>query len=176
MIDSKIVKKQIFPILLCIFFWGITIILTLINAGSTKVIIAVTILITVQMAAAVSDIYNRIIPFKLTLTALCIGLLICIIFYKPNEAVSYLIGGVAAFFIMKLLVFFSKDGIGGGDLALMTITGLFAGIDYLLGIFFAAVLLTGIYSLIMILIKRADKKTEIPFAPFVLIATSIMLI
>jgi leader peptidase (prepilin peptidase)/N-methyltransferase len=176
MIDKRSIKKNIFPIFLCIGVWGLTILFLLTNLSSAIKTIALILLLTVQAMAALSDIYSRIIPFKLTLVAVCLGVLISIIYFKPNITISYIAGGLVAFIIMKLLVLFSKNQIGGGDLALMTVTGLFTGINYVFGIFFTSVLLAGVYSIAMILIKKADKKTEIPFAPFILIATCFVLI
>jgi leader peptidase (prepilin peptidase)/N-methyltransferase len=77
---------------------------------------------------------------------------------------------------MKLLILVSKRQVGGGDLALMTVTGFFTGVNAFFSILFVSIVLTGMYSLLLIFVKKGNRKTEIPFAPFILLATVILVL
>ncbi len=137
---------------------------------------AIFILLAIQLAAAVFDVIYRIIPVRLVIISAAAVVVLSFIFYKRNALNEHLLGGIAALAVMAALVLVSRRQIGGGDLALMAITGFFAGSGRFFAILFLSVLLSGMYSLILIITGRGTKKTEVPFAPFIMAATAIAVI
>lgn len=130
------------------------------------------ILLTVLLLAALHDLYDRTIPYLLTMSALATGIVLYGV--SGENMIRSALGCIIAFFVMKILMFFSKSQLGGGDAALITVSGLYTGITGFLQILFTSFVLAGIFSILLILIKRVDSKTDIPFAPFILAGTAIL--
>ena len=60
---------------------------------------------------------------------------------------------------------------GGGDIKIFAPIGLFLGWKMALMTFFISVILAGIVSVILILLKIKDRKSGIPFGPFIVAGT-----
>ena len=133
-------------------------------------------LVTIQLVSSINDLYNKTISLKLIFVGILIGYAGFLWLFHADIFRNHILGGVVAFLIMALLIVLSKGQIGGGDLWLMTLTGFFTGIYSCFSILFISIILAGIYSLLLLLAKKADRRTEIPFAPFILIATVIFML
>lgn len=167
------IKDTVAPIVLCLSAWisEISCVVYYMEIGIDA--FALLALVTIQLVSSINDLYNKTIPLKLMFLGIILGFA-CFISVNGAYAVkNYILGGLAAFLIMLLLIIISKKQIGGGDLWLMTLTGSFTGIQFYFSVLFISIILVGIYSLLLVLVKRANKKTEIPFAPFILFATVI---
>ena len=173
-VDNELIKKNIMPMVTCIATWVVAILFLFRNMEMGIATMSTFILMTIQLISSINDLYNRTIPINLMIFALALGLLICGIFYKTNALINCILGGIAAFAVMKLLIMISKRQVGGGDLALMTVTGFFAGINSFFSILFISIVLAGLYSLFLVFTKKGNKETEIPFAPFVLLGTVLL--
>ena len=62
----------------------------------------------------------------------------------------------------------SKGELGMGDVYLTIAIGLFMGIKGTLEILMIASGIAAVYSLIMLILKKVDRKTRMPFVPFIL--------
>ena len=60
-----------------------------------------------------------------------------------------------------------------GDVKLMTCIGFYTGIYEVLNISFISLLASVLIGLFLIFFKKADKKTEIPFVPFMFVGVII---
>ena len=60
----------------------------------------------------------------------------------------------------------SKGAIGSGDGIMIAAAGAWTGIMFVLTASIAGFLLAGIFGLIYIKIRKLDRKTRLPFAPF----------
>lgn len=134
------------------------------------------------MAIFFYDLLHKEIPDQFSLPAIAIAV-IGILAFDPTlqTALNMLIGGGMIFLFFFLQYFISKGTwIGGGDLrlgALMGIllswtTGSYAG--WLVGILglVIAYLIGGVSSLILIATKKLNRKSTIPFGPFLIIGTA----
>lgn len=172
---AELIKKRIvYPICSCVCIWIAVLIYLIINSDSKAGMLPILILLSIQLISSISDLYNRTIPVKLIVPVLISSTIILIITSQPEVLVRCLLGMGTAFIVMLLLLLVSKGQIGGGDVILMSATGYFTGINTLFSVLFFAVILSGTFSLIIVTIKNGNKNSEIPFAPFVLIATSIL--
>lgn len=70
--------------------------------------------------------------------------------------------GMFAFF----LAFLTKEQIGYGDAACLAVLGSVVSCDALLGAIISGLLLLSIYSIALLIGKKADRKTKLPFLPF----------
>lgn len=174
--SNKLALKMIMPMVFCFGIWVAASIFILKNNKINIPSILSVILLTIQLVSSINDICNKLIPLKLMLVSFISGLFILIIFKDTLRIINYLSGGLAAFFIMILLISISKGQIGRGDLILMTLTGFFLGAAAFFSILFLAIIFAGVCSLILIAMKEGSRKTEIPFAPFVLLGTVIFTI
>ena len=67
---------------------------------------------------------------------------------------------------MLILAFITREGIGFGDGLIILAAGPALGLYGLLTTFVTAVFLSGLFSAIMLVLKKANRKTKIAFAPF----------
>jgi leader peptidase (prepilin peptidase)/N-methyltransferase len=162
--------------MICFGMWiAATLFLFLYSGFKTSTAVAF-LLVTIQLISAINDIYSRSIPIKLIAFFLLAGLVIFVICYSTGMLANCVLGGTIGFGVIKLTIIMSGRQVGGGDLALITITGFYSGLKGFINILFISVVLAGIYSLLLVITKKGSRKTEIPFAPFVQLSTVILLI
>ncbi len=80
------------------------------------------------------------------------------------------VGGILTGGGLLLLSCLSRGAIGRGDGYLLCVAGVYLGIAGTLSLLLGAFFLCAIWSLLLLVIKKAGKKTEIPFVPFLLAA------
>lgn len=84
------------------------------------------------------------------------------------SAVSGALFGGGMFLLAHCL---SKGGVGMGDVKLLAVIGIYMGSDSIMATAFLSVVISAIYSIAMLALKKINLKEEIPFAPFILIGT-----
>ncbi|MDF2989093.1 MAG: prepilin signal peptidase PulO-like peptidase [Eubacterium sp.] len=166
-------KPNAIPIIICSVITFNSMANFLFNFKGGKEAIYIHFLILIQFIAAIGDINKKLIPLQLMLGALLAGTFTMLLFDGLAVFKEHLVSGGLAFFILLFLMLISKGQIGGGDLALFMVTGFFTGIPSMFSILFLSVIVSGIFSLVIVIYKKGGKKSEIPFAPFLLLATSI---
>ena len=121
------------------------------------------------------DMKHRIIPNRLNLTILEIGLIITFVYgiTNVNMAKEYILGmltGGAIFGVITLLggLIFGKEAMGMGDIKFTASIGLFFGGYTISEISLLAFLLAAVFSIIVLLIRLIIKNKDeyIPFGPF----------
>ncbi len=165
--------RKLTAAIFCIVVWTAGTIKTAGFLNMSKMAAAIEVLLIVQLLAALWDINDMTIPLKITVPAMSAGVGIVALTGRFSEGMA---ASIVAFILMKLLTIISRNQVGGGDIAIMTVTGLYTGIGTLISVLFTAVTLAGIFSTIFILCGKAHKKTEIPFAPFILSATVMLIL
>lgn len=88
-----------------------------------------------------------------------------------SSALGMLLGGG----LFLLAHFISRGGVGMGDVKLFGVIGCYAGAGVIMPLVFLTVMVSAVYSIVMLLLKKIKLKEEIPFAPFVLIGTILTL-
>jgi len=114
------------------------------------------------------DLEKHVIPNKLTATVLIMSLIR--IFLNIELAIIHGITGVITFSILYITYILSKKQLGVGDIKILTVLSLFLGPEKILTLLFLSTLLAGIFSLIGLATKKINKKTELPFMPFIFIS------
>lgn len=79
------------------------------------------------------------------------------------------LGGAMVGVILLLFGYFSKEAIGIADGAVVLVCGVAFGLYETVTMTFFAACYAGISSVILLLIKKAGKKSRIPFLPFLLL-------
>lgn len=111
------------------------------------------------------DFAYRIIPDKLNLSILFIGI-ISMIFSHQIPFYERIIGFFAASVPLLILYVLSNGGMGEGDIKLMAFCGLVLGYKLILLSLFLASLAGSVYGLASIRNKKEALKSAIPFGPF----------
>jgi leader peptidase (prepilin peptidase)/N-methyltransferase len=130
------------------------------------------ILACILISAGFIDIDHRIIPDRLNLFGLIIGVIFLVIPGSrsiKSSLLGFLVGG-GFLFIVALI---SRGAMGGGDIKLFAIIGLFLGLEKTILALFLTFILGGIVGILLIALKIKSRKDYIPFGPFISIGAFI---
>lgn len=174
--DVKRIKVMLIPLVLCCTIWLAASLSVIGNMDVGTAAIMLLILITVQFISSVSDLYSKTISLILMITSFILGLLISLMSCNYEVFINSAAGGLTAFLVTWFFILVSKGQLGYGDLYLLTVTGFYSGLDGFINILFLSVLFTGTYSLVLVFAKKGCRKTEIPFAPFILLGTAVSIL
>ncbi|MDD2972333.1 MAG: prepilin peptidase [Lachnospiraceae bacterium] len=81
--------------------------------------------------------------------------------------------GVIPGLICLVLGKITREGIGFGDGYLIGIIGMYMGLSKIVGVVIIAFFLIALCSMVLMMIKRVSRKTELPFVPALLVAYGI---
>lgn len=118
--------------------------------------------------AAYTDVKERRISNKMLLVMLLIGMIFTVATLDISEFITAGLGLLLAAVLFLPSYFFSKGGLGAGDVKLALCMGLFAGLLDFINIMIYTLLYTVIVGIGLMVIKRKNIKTRLPFAPYTL--------
>ena len=153
------------------FITGIVYLIIYIKYGLTleclKYITFMTILIVVGMI----DFDTTDVYFSITLT----GIIFAVLFifansYFYNDYKQYIFGGVFGVSIMTIIILLT-NAMGWGDAEMYFFSGLFLGFKLMIVMMFFSFVFGAVISLLLVTFKKIDRKTPIPFGPFIGLAT-----
>ncbi len=154
--------------------------------GKTLEFVLAVIFVALLIPIFVIDIRHYIIPNVIGLTGLILGLGIVGLIAYQSGSIDYLrirlIGFVAGGLALWLIAFIGsaimrKTAMGGGDVKLMAIIGLFLGAWKELVMVIGISALTGaIIGTLLIVIGKRDRESPIPFGPFLAGAAVVVLL
>lgn len=125
------------------------------------------------------DLKEMIIPDILTAMVFIVSVIYKVLRYPSShimmEFLTGLKGLVLAGILFLTIVLISKDGMGEGDIILISVLGFILGIEFILIDIFFSFVLAAIISLFLLHLKIKTKKDPIPFAPFIIISFFIVL-
>lgn len=145
-------------------------------AGSLE-LVAFLVLTAVSIALALIDLDTRRLPNVIVLPSLLAGIVLlgaaALVRGDLWALVGAGIGGAALFALYFILAFASGGrGMGMGDVKLAAVLGLYLGFlgwgQLWVGAF-AAFLFGGVFGLVLMLARRAGRKTAIPFGPWMIL-------
>ena len=126
---------------------------------------AMWVFMSVLITASVIDYYHQIIPNRVVLVGLVAGL--PLIAMQPWDVLkSGLLAFLAAGAFLLVIAIVSRGGMGGGDIKLGALMGLYLGLTNLAIAFFLAFLIGGVTGLVLMLSGRKGRKDAVPFGPF----------
>jgi len=167
-------KKPIafrYPLLeLCmagIFFLTIA----LIGTGDVTKTVFYLFIVFVFIVLTFYDFLFKEIPDQISLPAIFIAILYAVLnnsFTLLNLAI-----GIAIPVVFFGVLHFGSKGrwLGGGDIRIGALMGALLGYPMILTGLFFGYLFGSIYSLVGLVLKKLDRKTQVPFAPFLLLGT-----
>lgn len=110
----------------------------------------------------VYDLKTKTIPVAAVAVA-TIGVLVYRLF--SGAEVIELVLGVIPGALVVILAYVTKESIGIGDGLVLCMLGLFCGWRQCLAAFGMALVLTAVLAMILLVCRRAGRKTELPFLP-----------
>jgi len=117
-----------------------------------------------------TDLDQRLLPDELTLPVIPVAFVYALSGANPLVGTEVVLAVVAALVIPGVLYLpsipFGAGAFGLGDVKLLVGVGLLAGASRALGSVIFALGLAGIIILALMLIRRIDRRTYIPFGPF----------
>lgn len=139
---------------------------------SPAVLLLREVLLILGYAAAVKDFREQTVPNRLVLAMLEVWCMILVpqLFIHPETGLSLLFSGaVGALFagVVFLTVYFvSRKGLGGGDVKLITVFGLYLGLDGVVPTMLYGTLLAAAAGGILIFLKKWGPKTPFRWSRF----------
>lgn len=147
------------------------------QAASTALVLAAFLyLAAISVALALIDLDTHRLPNSIVLPAYPVGATLLIggalVAGQPERLVSAAAGGVGLFVLYLAMASLYRGGMGFGDVKLAGVLGMYLGWlgwGALAVGAFGAFLLGGAFSLALLLLRRAHRRTAIPFGPWMLL-------
>ena len=149
-------------------------VLTALLVGSCKPILIFYLLVVFAFVVlAFYDFLHKEIPDEIVLPAFVVSFLV--LWLNGTYPITNLAIGVGIPVVFFGILFFGSKGkwLGGGDIRIGAFMGALLGWPFILLGLFLGYLTGAVFSLIGLLSKRLTRKSQIPFAPFLLIGTYI---
>jgi leader peptidase (prepilin peptidase)/N-methyltransferase len=125
---------------------------------------------TALVIITVIDYEHKIIPDLITLPGIVLGLGAGSYLVGPiNSGLGFLAGG-GLFYLLAVL---SRGGMGGGDIKFIAAAGALLGWQKVLLVIVLGATLGSIIGLILMVAQKKDRKSQIPFGPFLALGTLI---
>lgn len=98
---------------------------------------------------------------------------ISMVFFEQPTVLSRLIGALCISIPMLFITLLLPGAFGGGDIKLMAVGGLLLGWRVAVTSAVISIFLGGVYSLYLLIVKHADRKTCFAFGPFLCVGMAI---
>jgi len=133
-------------------------------------------LIALLLVATFYDLREYRIPNKLLVYGTGVRLLFLIpeIIFEKKMLMTWVSEGIAVvamFALAVLILLIAEEAFGMGDIKLFAVMGAFLGISGLFVATFYSIIVAGICSGVLVVIKKKNMKDGVKFAPFILIGT-----
>lgn len=132
--------------------------------------IPVIFLLCLMSIIAIIDYRQQIIPNKLLLVGTIVGAVLNLAVDKLS-LLEMIIGLTSGGAVLLVIAIISKGGMGGGDVKLAAMLGIYLGWEHTLQTILWAALLAALTGLVLMLAGKANRTTAIPFGPFLAIST-----
>lgn len=112
------------------------------------------------------DLERQEIPDELIIFGLIAGLLINLYHIKAHMIIGIL-GFILGGGLFLIIAMVTSGAMGGGDIKLMAVLGLFFGWKYIIMIALFSFIIGAVVSLLLVAFKKKGRKDFIPFGPFI---------
>ncbi len=112
------------------------------------------------------DLEHQIIPDVISLPWILIGLVLSFFSLIPVSFISSFVGALLGGVIFFLVAYLSKGGMGGGDIKMIAMMGSFLGWQKMLLVIFSSSLMGSLLGIILMVLGKKGRKSEIPYGPF----------
>lgn len=120
----------------------------------------------ILLVLAVYDVKYRLLPDRLILLLAAAALLWHFSSYAPIPLLDGLLGAAVLALLSGVVWLVNKDAIGLGDIKLLAALGFYAGLHVAVYIVVRGVFAAFFAAVVLLLLKKAGRKSELPFVPF----------
>ncbi len=117
------------------------------------------------LTVLVIDLEHRLVLNVMTLPAAVMALAASFLPGAPTP-VEALLGGAVAFVVFFLIALIGRGAMGMGDVKLAGVIGLMVGYPLVVPALLAGIILGGLAAALLLITKRATRKTAIAYAPY----------
>jgi leader peptidase (prepilin peptidase)/N-methyltransferase len=156
--------------IIVILISGLLFLISFLQFSLNIIFIQALVLNSILIVASFIDIKHQIIPNKLIICTLIIGIL-CL--FINDISFANALGGMVLGGGVLLLLALVPRVLGGGDIKLMFVLGMFLGAKGVLVALFLAFVIASIISILLLSLKIKKRKDYIPFGPFLALGTFI---
>lgn len=132
------------------------------------------------IVVSIIDYYHKIIPDRLNLIILVLGILFkltsIIVLKKESVLLDSIWGFLVGGGIFLLIAIVTNGAMGGGDIKLMAALGIWFGLKEILLISLLSFILGSVISIMLLIAKLKSRKDEVPFGPFICISAFLSLL
>ena len=137
--------------------------------------------VAVTVTLTLTDLDTKLIPNRILFpgTAVGLALLMAGAVIENGPIVRPLAGGVIYFVLLLVLALIARGGFGFGDVKLAFLLGLFTAYqswDTLIVAMFAAFLLGGLVSAVLVVFRIRSRKDSIPFGPYLVVGAYLAIV
>lgn len=137
----------------------------------------------VAVALVLTDLESKRLPNRILFPGLAVGAVLlgagAVVDGDVGSLVRAAAGGAGYFALLLLIALVARGGFGMGDVKLGLLLGIFLGYRSWSAVVvgaFGAFAVGGLVSLVLVLLKRADRKQSIPFGPAMVAGAAIALV
>jgi Flp pilus assembly protein protease CpaA len=98
---------------------------------------------------------------------------------KQNGAISHIttsvVASIGCAIVLVLAAILTKQGIGAGDIKLISALALLTGVYSIIGVLFFGAISCSLFAIVSYIIKRKETSKSVPFGPFLFLGYIIML-
>ena len=161
-------------------FTGIISVIVGWHFGVSLQTIAALLLTWSLIAASGIDIGHKLLPDNITLPLLWLGILLSLfdVFVSLEDSVLGVMAGYLSLWTVFMLfkIITGKEGMGHGDFKLLAMLGAWLGWQPLFVVILTSSVVGASIGIIMILLKKTERGTQIPFGPYLAAAGWITLL
>lgn len=111
------------------------------------------------------DVRERSVSRETIAAAVVCGLAV-LIYNKDSAWWNYILSGIGFAAVFMLMSRMTRGAIGAGDALITGVIGLYLGFYHTLAVVIFALLIGGIVSIVLFIMKKVTRQTPLPFAPF----------
>ena len=137
------------------------------------------VLVGAGMWLSLIDIDTHLLPRRIVYRTIAVAMPLLVLsafFDNTGSIAGMFIGGLGMWCILRVLEVVSRGDLGGGDVGLGALLGLYLGwISYeaiLVGLF-TSFLVGGLFALVLLVTRKANRHTHFAFGPFLIVGTLI---
>ncbi len=165
---TPLVCQCLFSIL-CIVFLGL-------KLGAVFMFWEMALIHVFLVILSFEDIKDRMISDKYIICILLSAFLFRIIAFEWIKLLNGAITGAVIGSVILLIRKVFKQNIGMGDLKLLAVLSISFGYAGMVSVLFYSVVLALLYGIFMMVLKKKNKNSEIPFVPFITIGSLLTVI
>lgn len=147
------------------FATGVLFLLAFYTWGLSWTTLAMMVFFSLLMVTTVIDLYHQIIPDGVLLVGGLLG--VPLVFLQSLDQLKWgAMGFLAAGVLLYVIAIISKGGMGGGDIKLAAVMGLYLGLKPVAVALLLAFMLGGLVGILLLVSGKKGRKDAVPFGPF----------